>query len=201
MVAGWQLYKWLTNKVNTCRRCSQSIPTGRNFCSAHYQEALSNYNEQYDIYIYNLNIWNNLSDVDKTIANINAESNSLRNYSLLLGCIIGGILIFILDKSYLFEFKYKILFFIIFPIIFYFTKPIHFFVGKFMRCLIMGVLYLIVMCIIGWITSFWAPIINENISLLFFLGCIISISISSYFEMNNRYHASAQPTPPSKPSP
>lgn len=187
--------------MNTCRRCSQSIPTGRNFCSAHYQEALSDYNEQYDVYIYNLNIWNNLSDVDKIIANKNAESNALRNYSLLLGCVIGGILVFLLDKSYFFEFKYKVLFFIIFPIIFYFTKPIHFFVGKFMRSLIMGILYFIAMCIIGWIASFWVPIINENISLLLFLGCCISILIAAYFEINNRYHASAQPTPPSKPSP
>ena len=77
---------------NTCVRCSAIIPSGRNYCAPHYQEALLEYEEarenyeiSYQNYLAEVEEWNEMSVEERNVYHKHAESESLSTISVVAG--------------------------------------------------------------------------------------------------------------------
>ena len=69
----------------TCKSCSAIIPSGRNYCDAHYHEALEKYNEAINKYNQKLEkfnqdtkTWDSLTSVQRAKKDAEAEIAALR---------------------------------------------------------------------------------------------------------------------------
>ena len=59
--------------MNKCNRCQAAISSRRNFCTAHYIEALAQYESDLVVYQNNIEIWNSMSSTDQAAAHGRAE--------------------------------------------------------------------------------------------------------------------------------
>jgi predicted nucleic acid-binding Zn ribbon protein len=89
---------------NTCVRCSAIIPSGRNYCAPHYQEALLEYEEareiyeiSYQNYLAEVEEWNEMSVEERNVYHKHAESESLSTISVVAGLSIGALAWFLDD--------------------------------------------------------------------------------------------------------
>jgi hypothetical protein len=187
--------------TNKCSRCDASIPNGRNFCVAHYTEALVDYETALADYERNIGIWNSMSDDQKSAADTKSEDSTIGGISGLVGFILGAIVWYGLDQAQDIDalVGLGILAFSVF--IFTAIKPIRILVGRFTRFLFMAVIYFIVLWIVGAIISIWSPFLQENASDLSVLLAILMLIISAINEASGGHHSSGKPTKPTKPRP
>jgi hypothetical protein len=77
--------------MNKCSRCQASIPSGRKFCTAHYMEALADYENAMTSYHHNMAVWNSMSPEAQAAAHISAEESSIGGYAGIVGLIVGNL--------------------------------------------------------------------------------------------------------------
>lgn len=83
--------------AHTCSRCKTYIAQGRTLCDAHYQEALSDYQDDYaeyqaalEQYHADVEAWNAMSTEEKNAFHERAEEEALSGIGIFAGLIVGG---------------------------------------------------------------------------------------------------------------
>ena len=187
--------------MNKCRRCQASIPSGRNFCTAHYMEALATYESAMASYQQDMNVWNSMSTEEQEAAHVRAEESSVGVYAGFVGFIVGAALWYVLSKENHIDAVIGIGILLISISVFTLIKPIRVFIGRFTRLIVHAAGYFVGIWIIGAIISIWSPFIKENSSALTAALAMFVLIISAYLETTGGHHASGAPSMPSKPSP
>jgi hypothetical protein len=197
--------------VRKCRRCNTIIASGRDYCDAHYLEALQNYNEDMERYERNMDSWNSKSSNVKDYLNRAAEDETRRDISGNIGCLAGAFLggfIFISGAKFmeynLHNLEWKgiligigsiFLFGMIlggilrnFPLI-----------GRIIRCLFIGTIYyLLIGGLIGYMV--FDDKITNHTTFLIVTG-LISYLNALRQELSGSFFSTAAPRSPSKPRP
>jgi hypothetical protein len=186
---------------NRCSRCQASIPSGRNYCTAHYMEVLADYETALAAYHQDMAIWNSMSPAAQAAAHVNAEDSSISSYSGLVGFIIGAIVWYVLAQSQKIDALVGLGILAISVAVFTAIKPIRILVGRLARLSLHAAGYFIGLWIVGAIISIWSPFIKENSSTLTSVLAIGVVILSAYLEATGGHHASGRPTMPTKPSP
>lgn len=187
--------------MSKCSRCQASIPSGRNYCTAHYMEALATYEAAMASYQQDMNVWNSMSVEEQSAAHVRAEDSSVGSYAGFVGFIVGAVVWYVLAKDNNIDALVGIGILIASVAIFTLIKPIRIFIGRFTRLVIHAVGYFIGIWIVGAIISIWSPFIKENSSSLTAGLVLLVFVISAYLELTGGHHASGMPTMPSKPNP
>lgn len=187
--------------MSTCSRCQANIPNGRNFCTAHYMEALAEYESALTTYNHNVAVWNSMSDAERAAANANAEESSVMGYAGTVGLVVGAIAWYVLAQERNIDALWGIGIVVASVVVFTVIGPIRVLVGRLARMFVRAIGYFIGLWIVGAIISIWSPFIKENSSMLT-AGLVIGVLvISAILEASGGHHASGEPTMPSKPSP
>jgi cation transport ATPase len=83
--------------AQTCRNCQTYIAQGRTFCDAHYQEALADYEIDYENYqaalqqyYADVESWNAMSVEEQNAYHEHAEEEALSGIAIFAGAIVGG---------------------------------------------------------------------------------------------------------------
>ncbi len=187
--------------MSTCRRCQANIPNGRNFCTAHYMEALAEYEGELANYQHNLAVWNSMSDAQRSAAHANAEESSVGGYAGFVGLVVGGVVWYLQAQERDIDVLWGIGILVVSFLIFTLIKPIRILVGRLTRMFVHAIGYFIGLWIVGAIISIWSPFLKENAAMLT-AGLVVAVLvISAIREISGGHHASGAPSMPSKPSP
>ncbi len=193
--------------MTTCIRCSASIPDGRKFCTAHYMEAISRYEQEMANYRAalvdyqdNLARWNALSPAERHQLDVSAEETSVSGYAGLLGLAVGGALWFVFDRSHGIDMWLGILLMVACVAISVIFGPLRTILGRLTRAALKSIVYFLVLLVIGWVASIFVPVIRENAAMLIIGLGIACLVLSAIAELSGGHHASAAPTPPKQPS-
>jgi hypothetical protein len=187
--------------MNKCTRCQASIPSGRNYCTAHYMDALADYENAMTAYHHNMAVWNSISPEAQAAAHVSAEESSVGGYAGIVGFIVGALTWYILAQDQHIDAVFGIGLLVASIAAFTVIRPIRILIGRLARLFVHAIGYFIALWIIGAIISIWSPLIKDNASLLT-AGLVAAVlAISAILETTGRHHASGMPTMPSKPSP
>ncbi len=193
---------------NTCSQCSAYIPNGRNFCDAHYEEAmfeyeraLENYEVEYHNYLIRAQEFESLSVAEKNKLHDIAESETLGLIAGFTGFVLGGIFWFIsyTESGHL----PGILATVITTGVFYALKSI---LGRFIRGIGASLLWTIgffAVLFIGWIilgAMFEFESSSEVSSIIIIISIILGFLIGFYREFTGEHHAYGGPEAPTKPT-
>ena len=187
--------------MKTCSRCQVSIPTGRNYCNAHYMEAMAQYEADLVNYQRNLALWDSMSDDQKAAAHVSAEQSSVRGHAGIFGLVVGGVVWYLQAQQRQIDALWGVGMLI--TSFFFFTGvgPIRVLVGRLTRAFVHAINYFIGLWILGAIISIWSPFINEHAAKLT-IGLAVAVLVTSAIgETTGGHHASGVPSMPSKPSP
>lgn len=187
--------------MNKCSRCQAAIPSGRNFCTAHYMEALAQYESDLVVYQNNIAIWNSMSSTDHAVAHARAEDSSVGSYAGLVGIVVGAYAWYLLDQERNIDALVGIGVLVVSVLIFTVIRPIRVLVGRLMRLFVHAIGYFIGFWLVGAIISIWSPFIKENSTLLTTGLVVLVLVISAILEASGGHHASGAPTLPSRPIP
>ena len=185
--------------MNTCNRCQASIPTGRNFCTPHYMEALAEYESSMVNYQNELSVWNSMTAQDQAAAHAVAEQSAVGGYAGVVGLIIGALVWYkkFPDVDALVGICILVGSVVLFTII----QPIRILAGHLARLFVHAIGYFIALWIAGAIISIWSPFIKENSAVLSMGLAFAVLVLSAVLEVSGGHHASGAPTMPSKPNP
>ena len=187
--------------MNKCSRCQASIPSGRNYCTAHYVEALTDYENAMTAYHHDMAVWNSMSPEAQAAAHVSAEDSSVGGYAGIVGFMVGASVWYLLAQDGHIDAVFGIGLLVASVAAFTVIRPIRVLVGRLARLFVHAIGYFLVLWIIGAIISIWSPLIKENASLLT-AGLVVAVlAISAILETSGHHHASGMPTMPSKPSP
>lgn len=185
----------------TCSRCRADIPNGRNFCTAHYMEAMAEYESALATYNHNVAVWNSMSDEERAAAHESAEQSSVMGYAAAVGFIVGAIAWYVLAQERDLDVLWGIGVLVGSVLVFTLVGPIRVLVGRLARMFVRAIVYFIGLWIVGAILSIWSSFIKDNASMLT-AGLVLAVLvISGILEASGGHHASGAPTAPSKPSP
>ena len=187
--------------MNKCSRCQASIPSGRNYCTAHYMEALADYENAMIAYHHNMSVWNSMSPEAQAAAHVSAEESSVGGYAGIVGFIVGAVAWYMLAQDRHIDAVFGIGLLVASGAAFTMIRPIRVMIGRLARLFVHAIVYFLVLWIIGAIISIWSPLIKDNASLLTVVLIAAVLAISAILETSGRHHASGKPTMPSKPSP
>lgn len=83
--------------AKTCLRCQTHIANGRTYCDAHYEEALADYQIEYDNYqnamqqyYIDVDNWNAMSVEERNVYHEQAEEEALGSIGIFAGLVVGG---------------------------------------------------------------------------------------------------------------
>lgn len=183
--------------MNTCRRCQESIPDGRNYCAAHYMEAMAEYQAAREEYVHARSAWESMSFAEKAAANRSAEREEVGSFAALFGGLVGAVVWWLLELDAL----VGIILIVMTSAAVTAIQPIRILVGKLMRFVVYAILYFIGGWLLGWFISNWSPLIRDNASLFTAGLAVVAVVASALGEAYGGHHASAEPQPPSKPNP
>jgi hypothetical protein len=187
--------------MNKCSRCQASIPSGRNYCTAHYMEALADYENAMTAYNHNMAVWASMSPEAQSAAHVSAEESSVGGYAGIVGFIVGASAWYLLAQDEHIDAVFGIGLLIASVTAFTVIRPLRVLVGRLARLFVHAIGYFLVLWIIGAIISIWSPVIKDNASLLT-AGLVVAVlAVSAILEISGRHHASGMPTMPQKPSP
>lgn len=187
--------------MNKCSRCQASIPSGRNYCTAHYMEALADYESEMAAYQHNIAVWNSMSPEAQAAAHVTAEESSVGGYAGVVGLIVGALAWYVLAQDNQIDAVFGIGLLVVSVAIFTVIRPIRLLIGRLARIFVHAVAYFIGLWIVGAIISIWSPLIKENATLLTIGLAVAVLVISVILESTGGHHASAMPSMPTKPSP
>ena len=187
--------------MNKCNRCQASIPSGRTLCTAHYMEAMAQYESDFVVYQNNIAIWNSMSSTDQAAAHVRAEDSSVGSYAGFVGLVVGAVAWYFLDQERNIDALVGVGVLIASVLIFTVITPIRVLVGRLTRLFVHAIGYFIGLWVVGAIISIWSPFIKENATLLTTGLVVVVLVISAILEASGSHHASGAPSMPSKPSP
>lgn len=185
--------------MNTCKYCQASIPTGRNFCTAHYMQALGDYESAMVEYHNKVAIWNSLSAGDQAAVHANAEQSAVGGYAGVVGFIIGALIWY--TKFPDVDALIGICILVACVVAFTMIKPIRVLAGQMARLFVHAIGYFIAVWIVGAIVSIWSLFLQENAVVLSVGLALAVLVISAVLEFSGKHHASGAPGMPSKPNP
>lgn len=189
--------------MHTCKKCRTPVATGRNYCDAHYNEAMMIYHEQLLQYEQDLQYWESLSDEEKSHYHREAEKSNVTFYAVCVGIIIGGLIWYMASSNI-----DNLVGLIIMGLSIFITsgiRPIRVFIGRSARAILKGVFIFLVIALLtaflgefsDFVKSYTEPYFQE-ILLFEFFG---SILLAMVFEITGQHHASGAPCPPEQPRP
>lgn len=187
--------------MNTCTRCQARVPNGRKFCTAHFMEALAEYEAAMAVYQQNIALWNSMSAEEQASAHANAEESTVGGYAGLVGLSVGAITWYSLSKVINIDALVGVSILIASVVVFTVIRPLRVLVGRLARLLVHAALYFIGLWIVGAVISIWSPFIKENSSMLTTVLAFVVLGLSAYQEASGGHHASGKPTMPTRPTP
>jgi hypothetical protein len=187
--------------MNKCSRCQASVPSGRNYCTAHYMEVLADYENAMTAYHNDMSVWNSMSSEAQAAAHVSAEESTIGGYAGIVGFIVGASAWYILAQSQPIDAVFGIGLLVACVAAFTVIRPIRVLIGRIARLFVHAIGYFITLWIIGAIISIWSPLIKDNASLLSIGLMVVVTAIAVVLEASGGHHASGMPTMPSKPSP
>lgn len=198
----------------TCAKCSAHIPNGRTYCTAHYQEALQQYEEDletynanYQQYLINVENWNNMSVEDRNLHHKAAESSALGTISVITALVIGGGIWFVFKDQWEWWISASITAGLVF--LFVILKKL---IGKLVRGILAGILWGIGLTAAffaaTWALANWGEIgfvieltNDEDLMVTCFLGTLaFGLLVGVIKEIKGDHHAYGGPVEPSRPS-
>ena len=192
----------------TCKRCSAYIPNGRNFCDAHYEEAmfeyqrdLENYHIEYQNYLIRAEEFENLSVEEKNHLHEIAENETLGNIAGFTGLVLGGLIWFFSYEE--FGHVPGIIATVVTTALFYLLKS---FLGRIIRAIGASLMWSIgcfAAIFFGWMiidALFELGGSGEVSSTMIVVSIIVGIVIGFYQEYTGGHHAYGGPVAPSEPS-
>jgi hypothetical protein len=187
--------------MNTCIRCQARVPSGRKFCTAHFMEALAEYEAAMAVYPQNMALWNSMSAEEQSSAHANAEESTVGAYAGLVGLVVGAISWYLISKVRDIDALVGIGILVLSVAAFTAIHPIRVLVGRLTRLFVHAALYFIGLWIVGAIISIWSPFLKENSSTLTTVLAFAVLGLSAYLEATDSHHASGRPTMPTRPTP
>ncbi len=187
--------------MKKCSRCQASIPDGRNYCTAHYMEAIAEYEAELANYQHNLAVWNSMSDAERAAAQASAEQSSVSGYAGFVGLLVGGLIWYVQAQQREIDALWGVGIVVASFLVFTVIKPVRILVGRLTRMFVHAIGYFIGLWIVGAIISIWSPFIKENAPMLTAGLAVAVLVISAIAEASGGHHASGAPSAPSKPSP
>jgi len=200
----------------TCRKCSAVIPSGRNYCTPHYQQALQEYEEalaqyeaDYQQYLINVENWNNMSVEEQNLHHDAAEDSTLSSISGFTALVIGGVIWFMTKDQWEWWIPAGIT--AVLLGVFLLLKS---FLGRVIRGLFFGAFWAIglVGCVAGarwllvekievaWVIQLTQQMSTSmNITILAVLAAL-GLIIGMLREISGEHHAYGGPVAPSRPS-
>jgi hypothetical protein len=187
--------------MNTCIRCQARVPSGRKYCTAHFMEALAEYEAAMAVYQQNMALWNSMSAEEQASAHANAEESTVGGYAGLVGLVVGAISWYLISKVRNIDALVGIGILVLSVVAFTAIHPIRVLVGRLTRLFVHAALYFIGLWIVGAIISIWSPFLKENSSTLTTVLAFAVLGLSAYLEATGSHHASGRPTMPTRPTP
>lgn len=187
--------------MNTCIRCQARVRTGRKYYTAHFMDALAEYEAAMAVYQQNMALWNSMSAEEQASAHANAEESTVGGYAGLVGLVVGAISWHLLSKVQTTDALVGIGILVLSVVVFTAIHPIRVLVGRLTRLFVHVALYFIGLWIVGAIISIWSPFIKENSLILTILLGAAVLCLSAYLEASGDHHASGRPTMPVRPTP
>lgn len=83
-----------------CSKCRTKIASGKNYCYAHYQEALVDYRRELQEYSTRKQEWARLDEEERQLADANADESSTTFFAAGGGAILGAALWYFLSKTW-----------------------------------------------------------------------------------------------------
>jgi hypothetical protein len=151
--------------MNTCIRCQARVRTGRKYYTAHFMDALAEYEAAMAVYQQNMALWNSMSAEEQASAHANAENSTVGGYAGLVGLVglvVGAISWHLLSKLQTIDALVGIGILVLSVVVFTAIRPIRVLVGRLTRLFVHAALYFIGLWIVGAIISIWSPFIKEN---------------------------------------
>ncbi len=193
-----------------CRNCSAIIPNGRNFCDAHYQEALQQYKEKEEKhrdklqkyeealakYHQDIDVWNNLTPAQRAEADKKAEESSVNLFKGIFSAIVAVISGFYFKSWLVFIGAAVLIWLGLNALSDSYSKKI----AKFLRAFIYGIGYTVVFVIIMKFFGVLDPTTSTFMKIVQIIVIIAPMILSFFLELTGRHHASGAPRKPSKPS-
>jgi hypothetical protein len=187
--------------MNTCICCQARVPSGRKYCTAHFMEALAEYEAAMIVYQQNMALWNSMSAEEQASAHANAEESTVGGYAGLVGLVVGAIGWHLLSKVQNIDALVGIGILVLSVVAFTAIHPTRVIVGRLTRLFVHAALYFIGLWIVGAIISVWSPFIKENSSILTLLLGVAVLGLPAYLEISGGHHASGRPAMPIRPTP
>ena len=141
--------------MNKCSRCQASIPSGRNYCTAHYMEALADYENAMTAYHHNMAVWNSTSPEAQAAAHVSAEESSVGGYAGIVGFIVGALAWYILSQNRHIDAVFGIGLLVVSVMACTVIRPIRVLIGRIARLFVHAIGYFIALWIVGAIISIW----------------------------------------------
>lgn len=185
----------------TCKECGANLPHGRNYCMAHYSEAMRIYKRKLNKYHQDLAEWNNLSHNEREKKNNVAEEGTVTTFAIAIGIIIGGILWYFASKTYQIDGLIGIAILITSTLFISIPKPIREAVGRCTRGALMAAMYFLFMALFVFMLSLISNLISNHDKIIYLATAIFSIILAIFNELTGNHRSSAAPVMPEEPRP
>ena len=185
--------------MSTCRKCTTKISAGRQYCSNHYKEAISQYNRELRIYEKDVENWSTMGVYEKYHLNNRAETASLGGYAALSGLIIGAVGWTGLYRWSHIDALFGILLVIFCIIICTFVPIFRQVTGHSMRAFFNSLWILIGFVVVTYLLSMASDIVKVNLDLIIKIELLLAILVAIFREFTGANHATAAPIKPTEP--
>jgi hypothetical protein len=179
-----------------CKICSKLIADHRTYCAVHYQEAIEKYQDDLQSYDRANAEWECLSEDEKKRRNEERDQQYIRTYA------VGLILILTLTLCTLTEQNVQTTAIASFisVLVMWLTRPLYVIFGRIGRGLKRGLIYTIVIVSLLWIGLLFTQDFPYPHEALMGSG-ILCVIFGLWRESMGRYHVTAKPQPPVRPTP
>jgi hypothetical protein len=187
--------------LGTCSKCNEKLPPGRNYCEAHYEQALAAFKQRVIEYERRMAEWDQLSDEEKREADQGVEASATTVYAGLLGALIGGAVWFSVAQAQKLDGLYGLLIVLACIAVCTVVRPIRIMLGRFMRAMIKGVIYFVVLAGLTFLVSQFSDLVAAN-PIVFYPGALaVAMVAAIVVELTGGHHETARPVRPAPPSP
>ena len=179
-----------------CKICSKPIADRRTYCAVHYQEAIEKYQDDLQRYDRANAEWKYLSEDEKSRRNEERDQQYIRTHA------VGLILILTLTLCALTEqtVQTTAIASFISVLMMWFTRPLYVIFGRIGRGLKRGLTYTIVIVSVLWIGLLLTRDFPYPYEALMGSG-VLCVVFGLWRESMGRYHVTAKPHPPVRPTP
>ncbi len=185
----------------TCARCSQKIPSGRSYCTAHYLEELARYEADLARYQAELAAWKVMSPTERQARDEEAEKSSVAFHAGVVGFILGCAIWYVIGKTTKIDALLGTGIVVACVGLLTAVRPLRRLVGRATRIVVRALIYFVVIWLLGALLSVWSVFVKTYSVELSLILLPVSLGLSVYLEISGGHHASGEPRPPTKPSP